>query len=466
MKKISEEIIKGKNLQENLSVYARRMMGIYNDYSFVRLSMNYFTYYEMVSEAESRDENLKEIMDSFNKIVSQGIISSKSGLEWEKLVEDTDNIRNKVINIMKGLTSYADIFNIYEYCLNRVEYRFKDGSQFLKQTDEDLTSEFLQYILKEQDNVVINSRISEVVRQLPMRMTKNKFFQLLREGLKVYKGNSISGVEDFLYMIRTTALIEVSEYTELLSDDMKSIYNEFKNTKFSRITKEKYDDLKAKTEFAVDYIMRSVNMYMLLAELINDVYVIILSSAYRMDESKDGIICNAIIKKVNNMFSEKELSEIYDDITEDFIKLEGRQEALQTKFSSYEYVIDEVLDNHSDMLQSLMLEKVYNSLKRIMALESGSIFVEFYERNESEADQQYIEKVTEELTEQLSRFFAENEKLVNRAVMAHVLSGLPVFFNNTEEIKSYIYNSLKGCSDTAEKSAVTEILRQLQQEDI
>ena len=466
MKKISEEIIKGKNLQENLSVYARRMMGIYNDYSFVRLSMNYFTYYEMVSEAESRDENLKEIMDSFNKIVSQGIIGSKSGLEWEKLVEDTDNIRNKVINIMKGLTSYADIFNIYEYCLNRVEYRFKDGSQFLKQTDEDLTSEFLQYILKEQDNVVINSRISEVVRQLPMRMTKNKFFELLREGLKVYKGNSISGVEDFLYMIRTTALIEVSEYTELLSDDMKSIYNEFKNTKFSQITKEKYDDLKAKTEFAVDYIMRSVNMYMLLAELINDVYVIILSSAYRMDESKDGIICNAIIKKVNNMFSEKELSEIYDDITEDFIKLEGRQEALQTKFSSYEYVIDEVLDNHSDMLQSLMLEKVYNSLKRIMALESGSIFVEFYERNESEADQQYIEKVTEELTEQLSRFFAENEKLVNRAVMAHVLSGLPVFFNNTEEIKSYIYNSLNGCSDTAEKSAVTEILRQLQQEDI
>ena len=428
--------------------------------------MNYFTYYEMVSEAESRDENLKEIMDSFNKIVSQGIIGSKSGLEWEKLVEDTDNIRNKVINIMKGLTSYADIFNIYEYCLNRVEYRFKDGSQFLKQTDEDLTSEFLQYILKEQDNVVINSRISEVVRQLPMRMTKNKFFELLREGLKVYKGNSISGVEDFLYMIRTTALIEVSEYTELLSDDMKSIYNEFKNTKFSQITKEKYDDLKAKTEFAVDYIMRSVNMYMLLAELINDVYVIILSSAYRMDESKDGIICNAIIKKVNNMFSEKELSEIYDDITEDFIKLEGRQEALQTKFSSYEYVIDEVLDNHSDMLQSLMLEKVYNSLKRIMALESGSIFVEFYERNESEADQQYIEKVTEELTEQLSRFFAENEKLVNRAVMAHVLSGLPVFFNNTEEIKSYIYNSLNGCSDTAEKSAVTEILRQLQQEDI
>lgn len=466
MKNIANEISKGKNLQVNLGKFAQEMMSMYNNYSYVRLAMNYFTYYEMVVEASNKDKNLNDLMKSFNKIVNNGIISGSKETQWEKMIDETNIIRNKVINVMKGLTSYVDIFNIFEYCLNRVEYNYKDGSSFFDETDEEITKSLMSYILSEKDNVVVNSKIVEIVRQLPIRMTKNKFFELLKEGIKVYRGSEISSVENFLYMIKTSSMIEISPYINDLSEDVKSIYEEFSAINFSELDENKYNDLRQKLSFAVSYLEQSISLYMSLGELINDLYVILLSSSYNMNTSKDSNVCKSIINKINNMFEEDELTSIYDKVADDFIELEGRQEMLQAKFSSCEFIIDLAITEQSESLQKLMLQKTYNSLKQIMDLESGSIFVEFSETNSNIADDSYIEKVTNELVQTLTSLFKNNPKLLNRAIMAHVLSGLPVFFNNIEEINNYISNSLSQCRDIAEKSAVIEILKQMIEEEI
>ena len=75
-----------------------------------------------------------------------------------------------------------------------------------------------------------------------------------------------------------------------------------------------------------------------------------------------------------------------------------------------------------------------------------------------------IEKYNE-LEKMLKEFFKNHGKLVNRAVMAHVISALPVFFNNANEIKSYVYSSISGCSDVAEKMACEEIFSTMMEED-
>ncbi len=61
MKRLAHEIIKGKNLKENLPEFSRGMMGIYSEYSFIRLAMNYFTYYGMIADGGKRDEQLEEM---------------------------------------------------------------------------------------------------------------------------------------------------------------------------------------------------------------------------------------------------------------------------------------------------------------------------------------------------------------------------------------------------------------------
>jgi hypothetical protein len=61
----------------------------------------------------------------------------------------------------------------------------------------------------------------------------------------------------------------------------------------------------------------------------------------------------------------------------------------------------------------------------------------------------------------MTKLFENVSIQVRRAVMATVLSQLPVFFNNTEEIQSYINISLMQCSDDAEQKATVEILKAL-----
>ena len=53
------------------------------------------------------------------------------------------------------------------------------------------------------------------------------------------------------------------------------------------------------------------------------------------------------------------------------------------------------------------------------------------------------------------------QQIVRRAVMSAVLSQLPVFFNNTDEICNYINLSLEQCNDKAERAAVIEIMKMI-----
>ena len=76
-------------------------------------------------------------------------------------------------------------------------------------------------------------------------------------------------------------------------------------------------------------------------------------------------------------------------------------------------------------------------------------------------DDSYADMAAEKLITELDRLFTDCQQSVKRAVMAAVLSMLPVFFNNTEEIQDYINSSLIQCSDEAEKKAVVEVVRMI-----
>ena len=69
-------------------------------------------------------------------------------------------------------------------------------------------------------------------------------------------------------------------------------------------------------------------------------------------------------------------------------------------------------------------------------------------------DDSYADMAAEKLITELDKVVTDCQQSVKRAVMAAVLSMLPVFFNNTEEIQDYINSSLIQCSDEAEKKAV------------
>ncbi len=467
MNKIMKEIASKENLEINLPQYGNNMMSIYNRFSYVRLAMNYYTYYEMIAESSTDDiTEIKSLLFRLNNIIKDVILTGQVGIELENAVNDINDIRDKVIGTMKILTVYVDRFNIYEHVLNRVEHRFSGETLKGDYSDADTVAKILQYILNEKDNVVINSKIKSIVGQLPIRMTKGKFFELLQETIKLYKEADEKTLDDFVFMVRTGAMILVPDGFDKEFPDLLSIVSNLADADYSEITEDVYEDLHNKLLYGCDYIDRTVNYYMMLQELINDTYVILLSLPYAESKSAETTASVAIIKYLNEKFNSKTLVEITDEVDGYLFALEGQQEELHRRIGENEYLLETILTEDMEFVKSIMLEKIYNSLNVIKDLLSGSIFVEFGQEYSTEkVTKRLLDETYIKLESEFNKMFTNNGKLVNRAIMANVISEFPVFFNNVDEIKAYIENALSSCRDEAEKIACIQVIDQIIEED-
>ena len=159
-------------------------------------------------------------------------------------------------------------------------------------------------------------------------------------------------------------------------------------------------------------------------------------------------------------FSPKSLEEIEDM----FVMLEGTQEELYPKLSSYD-ITDQIMESYSENIEKLGLKNVYDVVYKLPRLNSDSMFMELtVDEDNTTADEEYVKAKEEELYKEYTELFADNEKLINRAVMSASIAELPVFFNNISELQDYIYNTLSVCNDKAEKLACIEILNGIMEE--
>lgn len=457
-----KEITNKVNLETNLSKYSNYMMSQYNSLSYTKVALNYYTLADMVSEKKDISSKLVNLVERLNVIIEKYVIN-QSVEDIEDGVMAIDSIRNEIMNIMNIVTSYADHFNLYEYILNRVEYRFVEDDYDDTYYKTDFGKDIMNYIVSERENNTINLKISEIVGQLPVRMTKNKFLELVSNTFTLYNGATNKSVDDFIYMLRTSSTISKPDGFETEFEEFYTIIKEFEQVDFKNIDKDTYDRCHDLLMIAAEKVYVLSDVFMLLEEVVNDVYVIILSNPYAMCDVEKNNATRNILKYAYSQYNGIKCDINDDNIDESFAKIEGEQERLSEIIMACEYVIDDVLNNSMDICQSLVLDKIYKTLGLIIKLQSSSIFIEL---NEEEVDSQIITEEDLEtkklnLLNELNVLFKDNSQLFNRAVMAVILSSLPVFFNSLQEVTDYVNNSLFACSDVAEKRAVEEVIRNI-----
>lgn len=457
---ISQEITKGKNLESNLIKYSTGMSSMYNTLAYIKLSMNYYTVYDMQRDGICQDSVYLEKLGVFHELVS-GLIEGSD----EKLTEAVNVLRNDVISVMEVVTNYVDRLRVYEYVINRIEYRFRDD-----ETDEEyyntyLTNDLMHYILSDRDNVVIHSKISEVVEQLPMRLSRAKFYEYMREAFTLYRGAQKGTVDDFVYALRTSAMQAVPEGFETMFPEMYDIDKTLSNADYNNIDNEEFKRLSDVMHIGAEKMSACADAFVLLAQLINDVYTILLTNENALDNVAETENAKTIISAVLEAY--KSDADIPEEILEKFVEFEGKQERILMSVSQADAAIDSSILQYGQQLEAQKLTDVYNKLSDVVKLQSGSDFVGL--ENDAEklqiADDLYVEKACEELISELDTSFKKMSMPVRRAVMSTVLAQLPVFFNNTEEIQQYINVSLMQCSDSAEKAAVIEILKMIMADD-
>ena len=144
-----------------------------------------------------------------------------------------------------------------------------------------------------------------------------------------------------------------------------------------------------------------------------------------------------------------------------FSMLEGEQEKLYPKLSAYD-ITDKIKENYSEEIENLGLTEEYEKIYKLPNLNSDSIFAELNRTEDNTVvDETYLESEKAKLFNEYAGLFADNDRMINRAVMAVTLSELPVFFNNISELQDFIFDTLSACSDSAEKTACIEILNDI-----
>ncbi len=464
-KKIIKDILQGNGLEINIPAYASAYISATYTYTMIHLILNYYTIKEIQEDTNgiTNDEYLSASVDKIHTILFETILADSMPENYKDIIAQIHELRSEMTEKMTILTAYTDALQIYEYILNRIEYMVT-GEEYPIEESE-LAAKVFQYLFNDNDKMVVNSKIQMVTGQLPIRMTKNRFYDYLTDTLNIYNGSDKSSVDDFITMLKSTALLELPNSFEDAYPPIAGLIKKLQDTQFKSLQLEEYNEIMNEFSMVTSYLTELVSNYLLVMEIINDLYSTILALPYQKNDNDVIDVCISMLNGLHNAFISE--SDIPESVNDGFMKIEGFQEELGEDIMQYESILEEVMTEHKDTISWLMSDRIFDNLLLISKLMSNSLFIDL-EKDESEsetADLEYITSRRDELVSLLSDFFENHQKEVNRAIMAALFSNMPVLFNSQQEIKDYIEYSLNHCNNQSELMACAKILNDMIEED-
>ena len=313
--------------------------------------------------------------------------------------------------------------------------------------------------------MVVNSKIQMVTGQLPIRMTKNRFYDYLTDTLNIYNGSSRSSLDQFVAMLKSTAVLDMPKG---YGEDYPEIVNTIellKGLNYKELDVATYQAVMEQFSMTTTHLTEIVSDYLLAMDVINNLYAILLAIPYEKSESRIKEVCTAMLQGLHDAYVSD--SDIPESVDEGFMELEGVQEVLGEDIMQYESILPDVMETEQDTISWMMSDEIFASLNKITKLLSNSLFVDLEQEDEDDilADSQYVTAKRDELVGLLTTYFGEHPKEVNRAVMASMFSSMPVLFNSQQEVKEYIEYSLNHCGNRSELMACAKILQDLMDEE-
>lgn len=450
-----------RNRKENIDSFQRLTGTAFTKYAVIKLSLNYFTLAEMlVDTPEDRREELKEYTSRINQALTKVILAGNP--VTDELISDITKVREDITRKMKILTAYTDALEIYEYILNRREAYVKG------EVDSDidtmaLANEMFGYVFSDSDKLVVNSKIQSLIAQLPVRMTKNRFLDILSNTLSIYKGGEQEAVNDFIETLFNTALIDIPEGFETEYRDLYDIYRSLRETDYKILAIEDYIRLTGLLDQAAGFIQDAVTDYLMLQEIVNDVLILLFTGNIADSSYTDNQYeaASAILKGIidgNDIYS--------GDFESYFEELPGAQETCYEELSFLAANIYDLSSTYSDMDSEI--KERFSLLAKADMLTSSSLFMDVEREPLKEgnvADEAFISEKKEYLIQKFTELFKNVTMTEQRSIMAKVLSTIPVFFNSQQEIRDYFEYALSRCGDDSELTACERLIHELMEEE-
>lgn len=461
-KKQIHAILEGKELERNLPEVMAEMSSANYAYAGLSFAMEYFSFYEsVVSQDRKLTGEQKQLLRMIATIVTENFGAGFDGSKREKAIVALDETRKQITAKMQVLTNYTDNFALYEYMINRLEPGFLGTVTEVE--DDTAAREILQYIFMEKDNVVINTRIHQMLSQLPVRMSRGKFCDLVRAGFENYQGMDVTAVEDFVYRIESVAGLYEPEKAADLFANLQATYRKLTGTDWKELSADTFRKLQEELAAAEDFLVWNTDCYYGLMGLINFLYAFLLNMPYASSQAEEKInSLKYVLEQVSGRILADDYSDVPEQLAEEFVQTEGSLEPLVMTVQKAQAVLDEILPAVKKSAGEMMVGTHLSCLVRSSMLLQDSRFMELEQKGSREnAQREYLDKAADTLCEKLQNLLAAQPKLKNRAMMAAVLAELPVFFNSHNEVMDYVRSSLAGCHDLSEKISSIRLMKQI-----
>lgn len=455
VKSLVREINKGKNLSENLPMYRDRLFDIYNEDSLLHITMEYYVLYETLQEEAGKNNwDMDEVLEKIEQVISRVFINDECSADTkEEILSVISECRKEVIKKMKLLTMYTDRLALYEHVVNRMELKFQ--KDYPVSDVDTFVRKVCQFIFSGEDNAIVNERIREILGELPVRMARSKYFQLIEDSMSVYVGSEKASVERFVYMLESSAMLYEAEEVEGYLTELSEFSEKICSEKVSDMSEAEFKELCKDLEYYSEYISAVSDAYVGIQSLLNSLYCFVASKQKQEYASESNKACLEIVKDIYDVWEEGNFNPVSEETSNKLTATEGRQEALVEEMMQMETVLSNIAMGHEKELFDFGINKDFQRLLVLQQLvSSAGTFVDFEEEQNVEiADEAYITSETNKLIEKLKERFANNEISVTRAIIASTLSKFPVFFTSSNEVESYIQDTLGRCSDVAERQA-------------
>lgn len=431
----------------------KRQLSAAYHFSITRLALNYYMYYEICQNGTYLAEHMKPVRERYHGLLEalfQGVLKE----------EELEAFRAHMIREMDYATAYTDSFQAYEYVLNRLEGRFSPRLLDAREAfagDDERVSEVMSYITSGRDNAAVNERIQTVLGQLPVRLTKQRFFGMVEEAMTLCRGGLKGTVDDLLYILRSEALLNQPKTAEPGFEELFELLQEFQHADYRQLTEADYRRLTGGIADAGKHLTDATGEIILMMDMVNDLYIQLLARPYALIDLTVEQQVREILSQLLAMFREGGERAIEQQLTEKLAALEGKQEGFYEQW----LMDDAALAESKASGEREPAEEALRKVGRLMSSSSFMSLMEYDEKAEEPADDEYLKAAREAFFGELTEFWKEQPKVIVRASMAKVLSSLPVFFNSFDEVQDYCKGSLESCTDQVEKEACMQLIRSL-----
>ena len=204
----------------------------------------------------------------------------------------------------------------------------------------------VNHILGVKDNVVINNNIKDIIGQLPIRMTKSKFIERIQNSISVYKGADIDSLDNFVYVIRTCAMLHSPEGKDTYFDEFAPFLKELAQIDFQSLNQDSYRILHEKMDHTVGKINELSDLYVTIQKIVNLSYAYTLLKSHKKYDVKVDTTALQIIQEICSLF-ENDAMVLQLQVETLLTKLEGKLEESYQDKQLLEAVLDEIIITYS-----------------------------------------------------------------------------------------------------------------------